>query len=152
MFLVTPNYFEPGPDIAARPGVQRRRRWKKSCGHLNRALAQHRGQKEPDWPSDLSGDLKAWAIVVGEVSDVHSYSLDRTPVPNLYLPEADGPDTSMTIFLRTASDPTKLDETVHRLLRSNSGLTVRYVESMPELMAMRWQCANSPCGWWPHLD
>jgi putative ABC transport system permease protein len=73
--------------------------------------------------------------VVGEVGDVHSYSLDRSPVPNLYLPEADGPDTSMTIFLRTPGDPSRLDETVRRLLRSNSSLTVRYVESMPELMA-----------------
>jgi ABC-type lipoprotein release transport system permease subunit len=41
----------------------------------------------------------------------------------------------MTIFLRTAGDPTELDETVRRLLRGNSGITVRYVESMPELMA-----------------
>jgi hypothetical protein len=103
---------------------------------VNRALAQH------EWPGEkpighriFSGDLKAWATVVGEVGDVHSYSLDRTAVPNLYLPEADGPDTSMTIFLRTAGDPTELDETVRRLLRGNSGITVRYVESMPELMA-----------------
>jgi ABC-type antimicrobial peptide transport system permease subunit len=56
-------------------------------------------------------------------------------VPNLYLPEADGPDTSMTIFLRTASDPNILEETVRRLLRSKADLTVRYVESMPELMS-----------------
>lgn len=103
---------------------------------MNQALAQH------EWPGEnpvghriFSGDLNAWATVVGEVGDVHSYSLDRTPVPNLYLPEADGPDTSMTIFLRTAGDPSKLEETVRRLLRNNSALTVRYVESMPELVA-----------------
>jgi hypothetical protein len=103
---------------------------------VNRALAQH------EWPGDnpvghriFSGDLQAWATVVGEVGDVHSYSLDRTPVPNLYLPEADGPDTSMTIFLRTGGDPSELDETVRRVLRTRAGLTVRYVESMPELMA-----------------
>jgi putative ABC transport system permease protein len=41
----------------------------------------------------------------------------------------------MTIFLRTAGDPTEVDETLRRLLRGNAGLTVRYVESMPELMA-----------------
>ena len=73
--------------------------------------------------------------MVGEVGDVHSYSLGRAPVPNLYLPEADGPDTSMTIMLRTAGDPSALDETVRRMLRGNPALTVRYVESMPELMA-----------------
>lgn len=103
---------------------------------VNRALAQQ------EWPGEdpighriFSGDLNAWATIVGEVGDVYSYSLDRAPVPNLYLPEADGPDTSMTIFLRTARDPSELDEAVRRLLRGNSGMTVRYVESMPELMA-----------------
>jgi ABC-type antimicrobial peptide transport system permease subunit len=104
---------------------------------VNRVLAQH------EWPGEspighriFSGDLNAWATVVGEVGDVHSYSLDHAPVPNLYLPEADGrPDTSMTIMLRTVGDPSELDETVRRMLRSNAGLTVRYVESMPELMA-----------------
>jgi cell division protein FtsX len=73
--------------------------------------------------------------VVGEVADVHSYSLERAPVPNLYLPEADGPDTSMTIMVRTAADPTLVEETVRHTLRRESGVTVRYVESMPELMA-----------------
>jgi ABC-type antimicrobial peptide transport system permease subunit len=41
----------------------------------------------------------------------------------------------MTIFLRTERDPSELDETVRRVLRGRTGLTVRYVESMPELMA-----------------
>jgi putative ABC transport system permease protein len=72
---------------------------------------------------------------VGEVGDVHSYSLERAPVPNLYIPEADGPDTSMTIMVRTQDDPTLMAETVRRTLRLDSEVTVRYVESMPELMA-----------------
>jgi predicted permease len=137
VFLVTPNYFKTvGQTLLRGRAFNDADDGRNHVAIVNRALAQH------EWPGEnpighriFSGDLKAWAIVVGEVSDVHSYSLDRTPVPNLYLPEADGPDTSMTIFLRTASDPTKLDETVRRLLRSDSGLTVRYVESMPELMA-----------------
>jgi ABC-type antimicrobial peptide transport system permease subunit len=41
----------------------------------------------------------------------------------------------MTIFLRTAGDPGEMDETVRRVLRKSSGFTVRYIESMPELMA-----------------
>jgi len=82
-----------------------------------------------------SGDIHAWATVIGEVADVHSYSLERAPVPNLYLPEADGPDTSMTIMVRTQGDPTLMNETVRRVLRGDSNVTVRYVESMPELMA-----------------
>ena len=137
VFLVTPNYFRTVGQTLLRGRVfNDADDGRNHVAIVNRALAQH------EWPGEnpighriFSGDLKAWATIVGEVGDVHSYSLDRTPVPNLYLPEADGPDTSMTVFLRTEGDPGKLDETVRRVLRSNSGLTVRYVESMPELMA-----------------
>ncbi len=41
----------------------------------------------------------------------------------------------MTIFLRTWGDPGESEETVRHVLRSNTDLTLRYVESMPELMA-----------------
>jgi ABC-type antimicrobial peptide transport system permease subunit len=41
----------------------------------------------------------------------------------------------MTIMVRTQGDPTLMDETVRRTLRRDSEITVRYVESMPELMA-----------------
>lgn len=136
VFLVTPDYFRTvGQTLLRGRAFNNADDGRNHVVIVNRALAQH------EWPGEnpighqiFSGDLKAWATVVGEVGDVHSYSLDRTPVPNLYLPEADGPDTSMTIFLRTSSDPSDMDETVRRLLRGNSGLTVRYVESMPELM------------------
>lgn len=137
VFLVTPNYFKTvGQTLLRGRAFNDADDGRNHVAIVNRALAQH------EWPGEsplghriFSGDLKAWATVVGEVGDVHSYALDRTPVPNLYLPEADGPDTSMTIFLRSTGDPTRLDETVRRLLRSSSGLTLRYVESMPELMA-----------------
>jgi predicted permease len=137
MFLVTPNYFETvGQTLLRGRAFNDADDGRNHVAIVNRALAEH------EWPWEnpvghrvFSGDLNAWTTVVGEVGDVHSYSLDRTPVPNLYLPEADGPDTSMTIFLRTASDPNILEETVRRLLRSKADLTVRYVESMPELMS-----------------
>ncbi len=136
VFLVTPNYFKTiGQTLLRGRAFNEADDGRDHVAIVNRTLAKH------EWPGEnpighriFSGDLKAWATVVGEVGDVHSYSLDRTPVPNLYLPEADGPDTSVTIFMRTAGDPSELDETVRRLLRTNSGLTVRYVESMPELM------------------
>jgi predicted permease len=137
VFLVTPNYFETvGQTLLRGRAFNDADDGRNHVAIVNRALAQH------EWPSEnpvghrvFSEDLNAWTTVVGEMGDVHSYSLDRTPVPNLYLPEADVPDTSMTIFLRTASDPNVLEETVRRRLRSKADLTVRYVESMPELMA-----------------
>ncbi len=81
-----------------------------------------------------SGDLHAWATVVGEVGDVHSYSLDRAPVPNLYLPEASRPGHSDDYFYADGWRPRANWMTVRRVLRGRTGLTVRYVESMPELM------------------
>lgn len=136
VFLVTPNYFETvGQTLLRGRAFNVADDGKNHVAIVNQALARQ------EWPGEnpighriFSGDLKAWATVVGEVGNVHSYSLDRAPVPNLYLPEADGPDTSMTIFLRTANDPSELDETVRRILRGDSALTLRYVESMPELM------------------
>jgi predicted permease len=138
VFLVTPNYFKTVSQM-----LLRGREFNDADDGRNHVAIVNRGLAQHEWPGEnpighriFSGDLNAWATVVGEVGDVHSYSLDRAPVPNLYLPEADGrPDTSMTIMLRTVGDPSELDETVRRMLRSNAGLTVRYVESMPELMA-----------------
>jgi predicted permease len=138
VFLVTPNYFETvGQTLLHGRAFNDADDGRNHVAIVNRALAQHEWGpwENPVGHRVFSEDLNAWTTVVGEVGDVHSYSLDRTPVPNLYLPEADGPDTSMTIFLRTASDPNVLEETVRRLLRSKADLTVRYVESMPELMA-----------------
>lgn len=137
VFLVTPSYFETvGQTLTRGRAFNDADDGRNHVAIVNRALAAQ------EWPGEdpighriFSGNLNAWATIVGEVADVHSYSLDRTPVPNLYLPEADRPDTSMTIFLRTKGDPTSLDETVRRVLRSKSGITLRYVESMPELMA-----------------
>jgi len=137
VFLITPEYFQTIGQVLLRGrAFNDADDGRNHVVIVNQALAQH------EWPGEnpighriFSGDLNTWATVVGEVGDVHSYSLDREPVPNLYLPEADGPDTSMTIMLHTAGDPRKLDEALRRVLRSNPSVTVRYVESMPELMA-----------------
>jgi hypothetical protein len=137
VFLVTPEYFRTvGQELFRGRDFDAGDDGGNHVAIVNHALAvqQWPGQ-DPLGHRIYSGDLHAWATVVGEVGDVHSYSLERAPVPNLYLPEADGPDTSMTLMVRTTADPALMEETVRRILRSNSALTVRYVESMPELMA-----------------
>ncbi len=137
VFQVTPGYFSTvGQELFRGRDFNTADDGRAHVAIVNHALAAQ------EWPGEnpighriFSGELKAWATVVGEVGDVHSYSLERAPTPNLYLPEADGPDASITLMLRTAGDPTALDETVRRALRRNSQITVRYVESLPELMA-----------------
>jgi hypothetical protein len=137
VFLVTPGYFRTvGQELFRGRAFNAADDGRNHVVIVNHALAtqQWPGQ-DPIGHRIYSGDLHAWATVAGEVGDVHSYSLERAPVPNLYIPEADGPDTSMTIIVRTQDDPTLMAETVRRTLRLDSELTVRYVEGMPELMA-----------------
>lgn len=137
LFLTTPGYFR----TVGQPLLQGRDFNAADDGRNHVAIVNH-ALATQQWPGQnaighriYSDDLHAWATVVGEVADVHSYSLEREPVPNLYLPEADGPDTSITIMVRTQGDPAEMDETIRRTLRGNAAVVVRYVESMPELMA-----------------
>ena len=137
VFQVTPGYFSVvGQQLLRGRGFNAADDGRNRVAIVNRALA------DQQWPGQnpvghriYSGQLHTWAMVVGEVGDVHSYSLERAPVPNLYLPEADGPDTSMTIMVRTQGDPGLMDEAVRRRLRADSQVALRYVESMPEMMA-----------------
>lgn len=137
VFQLTPGYFHTvGQQLYRGRAFNNGDDGQNHVAIVNRALAaeQWPGQ-DPIGHRIFSGELNAWATVVGEVGDVHSYSLERAPVPNLYLPEADGPDTSMTIFVRTQRDPDRMVETVRRLWRPDNEIDVRYVESMPELMS-----------------
>ena len=137
VFQVTPEYFQ-----TVGQQIYRGRSFNVGDDGQNHVAIVNHALAVQQWPGQspighriYTGDLHSWATVVGEVGDVHSYSLERAPVPNLYLPESDRPDTSMTIFVRTHANPSGMDETVRRVLRSDNEIEVRYVESMPELMA-----------------
>jgi predicted permease len=80
---------------------------------------------EREWPGMSAighrirtGELNGWATVVGVVGNVHSYSLEATPGPDLYLPMTYAPPTHMVFLLRTASDPSSYMEMVRRLIQS----------------------------------
>ena len=137
VFLTTPGYFRTlGQRLARGRDFNAADDGRNHVAIVNHALAAR------EWPGQdpvgrriYTDDLHAWATVVGEVGDVHNYSLERAPVPNLYLPEEDGPDTSITIMVRTRRDPALLEETVRRTLSRDSQISLHYVETMPELMA-----------------
>ncbi len=136
VFQVTPGYFHTMSQL-----LYRGRDFNAADDGRNHVAIVNHALANQEWPGEspighriFTGDLKAWATVVGEVGDVHSYSLERAPVPNLYLPEADDPDVHVTVMMRTADDPAAMGETIRRLLRSNSQITTNYIESMPELM------------------
>jgi putative ABC transport system permease protein len=49
-----------------------------------------------------------WRTIVGIVSDVRQYGLDKKAPMQIYLPEAQYPTNYMTLVVRSSSDPTKL--------------------------------------------
>lgn len=52
------------------------------------------------------------------VGNVHSYSLEAAPGPDLYLPMTYAPPTHMVFLLRTAGDPTPYIQTARRVIQS----------------------------------
>ncbi len=137
VFQVTPGYFHTMSQL-----LYRGRDFNAADDGRNHVAIVNRALANQEWPGEnpighriFSDEIKAWATVVGEVGDVHSYSLERAPMPNLYLPEADGPDVHMTVMMRTAGDLAAMQETIRRLLRSNTQISTNYIQSMPELMA-----------------
>ena len=136
VFKVTPGYFHTMTQT-----LDRGRDFNSADDGRNHVAIVNRALAMQEWPDEdpvghriFSGQLNGWASVVGEVGDVHSYSLGRAPTPNLYLPEADGADTHMTLMIRTAGDPESLHETIRRILSNNNQITLNRIESMPELM------------------
>ena len=137
VFQVTPGYFQTMSQV-----LYRGRDFNSADDGRNHVVIVNRSLADQEWPGEnpvghriFSGEFKTWATVVGEVEDVHSYSLERMPTPNLYIPGADGPDTYMTVMMRTAGDPAAIEETIRHLLRNNTQITTNYIESMHELMA-----------------
>ena len=125
VFQVTPGYFQ-----TVRQVLYRGRDFNTADDGRNHVAIVNRALATQEWPGEspighriFTDELKSWATVVGEVDDVHSYSLESTARPNLYLPEADGPDDHMTIMMRTNGDPAAMQESIRRILRANNQVT-----------------------------
>jgi putative ABC transport system permease protein len=51
------------------------------------------------------GDKEPWREVVGVIGDVRHWGLDREVVPELYMPHAQQPSSTLSYVLHTSSDP-----------------------------------------------
>ncbi len=137
-YHVTPGYFATigqaiveGRDFTSADNSQRH------VVIVNRVLA------EREWPGQSAighrvktGEVNDWATVVGVVGNVHSYNLDSLPGPDLYLPEADNPQTAEVMVLRTTSDPALLTRTVRDIIRGNhSDLALFHLRTMSQEMS-----------------
>jgi putative ABC transport system permease protein len=59
-----------------------------------------------------------WSTVIGVASDVKTFTLDRAPLPQIYLPHSQYPFPGASVALRTAGDPVALTHDVAAVVRS----------------------------------
>ena len=75
--------------------------------------------------------------IVGIVSQVHHYGLDKLPEPTIYGPYEQMPDQSMVLVLRTTADTKGVVEAVKRAVWSvDSGQPVFQIRSMNEYLQL----------------
>jgi predicted permease len=137
-FHVTPGYFSAiGQTLYSGRDFNAEDKGGDHVAIVNRALAtQEWHEQDPIGKRIWSGDIQAWATVIGVVGNVHNFDLTSPPVPNLYFPEADHPKTALTIVLRTNGDPAGLAETVRRtLVREHPDLALFRLQPMNARMA-----------------
>jgi predicted permease len=82
---------------------------------VNQSMARRYWQDDDPIGSRVSVDEgETWLTVVGVVSDVKQYGLDRAPADELYLSFLQTPLLSSSIVLRTDGDPTRLGNDVRQ--------------------------------------
>jgi putative ABC transport system permease protein len=137
-YHITPGYFSTvGQTLLSGRGFTSADNGQRHVAIVNQFLA------EREWPGGSAighriktGDIQEWATVVGVVGNVHSYDLESAPGPDLYLPEADHPQTAMVFMIRTSGDPALLTRTVRDIIRSqHSDLSLYDLRTMSQKMA-----------------
>jgi putative ABC transport system permease protein len=121
MYVATPGYLKAmeipllkGRSITEQDAVD-----SPNVALINRTMA------EQLWPNaDALGKRIAlpgspqqpgpWRTVVGIVSDVSQYALDKKPPMQMYLPHSQFPTSFNTIVVKTASDPTAMIGAIRR--------------------------------------
>jgi putative ABC transport system permease protein len=75
-----------------------------------------------------------WREVIGVVGDVRQHRLDKPPAGTIYLPYAQDPWPSLTLVIRTRSDPETLagpiEREIHALDRGQAVAAVRSMETV----------------------
>jgi len=78
-----------------------------------------------------------WRQVVGIVSQVHHYGLDKLPEPTIYAPYEQMPDKSMALVVRTAAATQSVVQAVKQAVWSvDSGQPVFQIRSMDEYLTL----------------
>ena len=114
LYVMTPGYLSAMeiPLLRGRPLAEGDREKTEKVALINNTMAQAL------WPGtdplgrrirfagDDSSEAQEWRTIVGVVSDVAQYALDKKPPMQIYLPHTQFPTSFNTIVVKTTGDPT----------------------------------------------
>ncbi len=80
-------------------------------------------------------DETSWTRIVGVVADVRNDDVDQPPLPQVYLPMRQNPRSSMSLLVRTQSDPEAAAGAIREVVRDvDPNLPVYEIRSMDEIL------------------
>jgi predicted permease len=118
---LTSGYFSAMgiPLLAGRDFTEREMWDEPGAVIVNQALARLLWPGEDPLGRRLKhGPDQPWLTVVGVVADVRQRRIDESPYPQIYVPYADYKHTTMSIAVRTATDPESLITPVREVVRT----------------------------------
>jgi putative ABC transport system permease protein len=116
---VTPDYFRTigAPLIKGRMFTDTDDEKAPQVAIINDTAARHRWRGEDPVGKRVSFDNgKTWVTIVGVVSDVKEYGLDREPADEIYIPVEQGPFARFLI-VKTMSDPMSVSKLMRDAVR-----------------------------------
>jgi macrolide transport system ATP-binding/permease protein len=84
----------------------------------------------------INGPRGPWRAIVGIVGDAKYQSLNEVATPMAYVPLSQNPETGVTLYVRTAADPTTMAATVRRSIQAlEPNLPLGEVRSMTQIVS-----------------
>jgi putative ABC transport system permease protein len=136
---VTPGYFQTLniPVSKGREFSERDKSDAPKAAIINHDLARIYFANEDPLGKRISfDDRQTWISIVGVVGDVKQLGLDSSAQPEVYFPNLQAPSPSMSLVVRTASDPLSVAAAVKNQLQTiDKDLPIADAQTMQQLLA-----------------
>jgi putative ABC transport system permease protein len=143
LYVVTPTYLRTMaiPLMKGRPLAEQDTENQPMVALVNETMA------EELWPGEdpvgkrikFPGSPRSpqpWRTVVGVVSDVKQYGLDKKEPMQIYLPEAQYPGSFMALVVRTSTDPQSMTAAIkNEILAVDADQAVYEIRTMEQLLS-----------------
>jgi predicted permease len=103
-------------------------------GIINETMAKHWGDQDPIGTHVSFDNGKTWGTIVGIVSDIKTFGLDKEPAPQLYRPLAQSGGIRGRVMVRMTGDPQAAITTIHNVVRSlDPDIPIENVRTLDEI-------------------